>query len=513
MASSPPPSVTATNKDTDEPSKTKDKNIKDTATSKAIENLRLGTLYGSISIGLLISSFAITMPHAQSRRDELQCDSLCFGSMTSTRSALNLIGSALMGRLSDSDTSILARIFSPTTRAGGGRVACLYIGAMATVVGSVIGTYNNSIAGLWMQMIPTALLQQNFSVLKAMLADYHETIEMARTSKNDDGEDGAADKSKPSSATPSRAGSVGKLGMTVGLAFMAGPIMGSTIATTYSRCMQLATVLAILSAVFISWLPPTTTTNKIIDKEEKSASEKSNKKGGLLGFLNVKAARTPSAMYLMVIRVSMALSFHIFNTIWPTSLRNRFQFGPSDHGKFMSFIGLSYALSQGVVAKSVVLYTGNSPSARVRIVSCCCIILGLGRYVAFQTQSLFCVYVTFGFIITALGVINTILTADTSGIAPSNEMGGLYGALEAVESAAGMIGPIVGGSLAYIDPVNAPLLAVVGLYLVIFALVQWGYEKFLLRKLNNIDIVKNGVSGAEHSDKKASTIEKAEKQN
>eukprot|EP00957_Ditylum_brightwellii_P135814 10358633-Ditylum_brightwellii.AAC.1 len=104
----------------------------------------------------------------------------------------------------------------------------------------------------------------------------------------------------------------------------------------------------------------------------------------------------------------------------------------------MSFIGLSYALSQGVVAKSVVSYTGNSPSARVRIVSCCCIILGLGRYVAFQTQT--------------LGVINTILTADTSGIAPSNEMGGLYGALEAVESAAGMIGPIVGGSLAYIDP-------------------------------------------------------------
>jgi hypothetical protein len=42
------------------------------------------------------------------------------------------------------------------------------------------------------------------------------------------------------------------------------------------------------------------------------------------------------------------------------------------------------------------------------------------------------------------------------------------------------VGPILGGSLAYIHPVRAPMAAVVGLYAIVFMLVAWGYEKFVL---------------------------------
>ena len=185
--------------------------------------------------------------------------------------------------------------------------------------------------------------------------------------------------------------------------------------------------------------------------------------------LNVPAARSPAALLFMTIRVSMALAFHIFQTIWTSSLKTRFDFGPSDHGKFMSFIGLTYALSQGFVAKFLLTKFGaKTPKDRVRVVLACCVALGAGRYVAFHTTSLTVVYCMFALIVTALGVVNTVLTADTSHLASSEEIGGVFGILAAVENGAGMLGPILGGSLAYMDPIQAPLLAVVGLYVFVF---------------------------------------------
>ena len=90
-------------------------------------------------------------------------------------------------------------------------------------------------------------------------------------------------------------------------------------------------------------------------------------------------------------------------------------------------------------------------------------------------------YVLFGLIITALGIVNTILTADTSTLASSSDIGGLYGIFEAVESSAGIFGPILGGSLAKISPVTAPLTTVVLLYLFICVLVAFGYERYVIR--------------------------------
>lgn len=422
----------------------------------AEDNLRDGILYGSLSLALLVSAFSLTMPHLQSRRDELQCDSLCLGAMTSARSTLQLIGSALVGRISDSDTSFLAR----TIGGGSGRRACLYGGAIASVIGLIIGGTTNSIRGMWLSMVPGALLQQNFSVLKALFADYHDYIwmEQERMGVEDVG------KGKASAQT----GSVGKLGMSVGLAFMAGPLVGALFVQTYDQANWLAVALTMLSAVAVSKLP-----NVTMDYR-KLQSSSAGSKGSILSFLDIKAARTRPAMFLMTIRICMALAFHIFNTIWTASLKDRFNFGAGDHGKFMSFVGLTYALSQGFVANRVTKAMG--PSGRVWIVFICCLALGAGRYFAFHTNSLPLVYVIFAFIVMALGVVNTILTVDTSKIASSDEIGGLFGVFEAVQSAAGMIGPILGGSLAFVDPVQAPLFAVVGLYLFVSTFVLFGYE-------------------------------------
>jgi len=410
-------------------------------TKKENEALR-GTLYGSLSLALIIAGFSLTMPHLQSRRDALQCDSLCYGSMTSARSALSLVGGFFISRLSDRDTSFVAR----TIGGGSGRKACLYIGTVASIIGLMIGGATFSIAGMYLSMVPGALFQQNFSVLKALLADLHD---------------------EASSSAGARAGAVGKLGMSVGLAFMFGPIMGATLIKTFEHAVALAIVLTALSMVLVAKLPSAT------------KAPANTKKTGILSFLDIKAARTPAAMFLMCIRCCMSLAFHIYMTVWTSSLKERFDFGPKDHGFFMSFIGLTYALAQGVVAKRVVKPLG--PAGRIRVIQLCCIALGLGRYFAFHTQSLPVVYVIFACIITALGILNTILTADTASLASPDEVGGLYGVLESVESVAGICGPIAGGSLALIDPIGAPLAAVVGLYFVVFLLVTFGYDRLIIR--------------------------------
>ena len=436
----------------------------ETSGNKAQEHLRQGTLYGSLSLALLIAGFSLTMPHLQSRRDALQCDSLCYGSMTSARSALSLIGGFLISRLSDSDTSFFAR----TIGRGSGRKACLYIGTIASVVGLIVGGITFSIRGMWLSMIPGALFQQNFNVLKSLLADLHHASDRSKS----------LTRSASSGAAAARAGSVGKLGMSVGLAFMFGPIMGATLIKTFEQAVSFAIVLTVFSMVLVAKLPHATksdvdSTGSVDDKVERSEGR------GILTFLDVKAARTPSAIFLMAVRVCMALAFHIFMTIWTVSLKERFNFGPSDHGKFMSFIGLTYALSQGVIAKRIVKPLG--PTGRVRVIQLCCLALGFGRYIAFHTSSLAAVYVMFCFIITALGVLNTILTGDTATLASPEEVGGLYGVLESVESIAGMVGPVAGGTLALIDPIGAPLVAVVGLYLVVFLLVSCAYKRLILK--------------------------------
>lgn len=218
-------------------------------------NLQLATRYACISIFLLLSAFTLTMPHLQSRRDTLQCDTLCLGSMTSARSTLTLLGSAIMGKLSDSNSK----------RFGSGRIICLYIGSFATLIGFVIGASAFSIRGLWLSMIPGALFQQNFNVFKAMLADYHEEIshfeQLEKETYNTNDTCGVSplgcNKSDSISRNTSseRAGSVGKLGMSVGIAFMAGPLLGATLVKSYECAVILAIVLVCLSTLWISKMP------------------------------------------------------------------------------------------------------------------------------------------------------------------------------------------------------------------------------------------------------------------
>ena len=322
-----------------------------------------GFLYGTLSLGLLVMANAVQMGHFQSRRDALGCDTLCIGSMTSTRSALSLIGSSIIGRWSDYSRR-RGRDDQPggkhsnRRRGTNARKVCLMVGIIASMIDLFISSRATaSITSLWLGMIPSALLQQNYNILKALFGEYHD-------------ED---------ASSADRAGSVGKLGMAVGLAFMAGPLMSSVFLTTYDHTVLFAALCLLLAFGFVTKLPPppraaatyssssssppassSATKEDILLVVEKTGAGNGNKKSVLdspsvpvvpqyLQLLVPAAVRTGPAIIIMCCRICMALAFHVFQTIWQTVLKERFEFGPDDYNRYFGFIGFTFALSQGTL--------------------------------------------------------------------------------------------------------------------------------------------------------------------
>jgi MFS family permease len=80
-------------------------------------------------------------------------------------------------------------------------------------------------------------------------------------------------------------------------------------------------------------------------------------------------------------------------------------------------------------------------------------------------------------VVTVLGVINMVFTANTSKIVEPWDLGGLFGLLAtSMASIAGIAGPVLGGAVARIHPIHGPLSAVLSLYGVVFTMVYGGYE-------------------------------------
>lgn len=441
----------------------------------AQRTLASGTLLSCISILFLICGMSLTFPHMQGQRDKLGCDALCYGTMTSVRGALGLVGTAAIGRLSDKNDSFLARTLGSVGKGGNssGRRACLFLGVIASLIGFVIASTINSLTGLWLSMIPGAFLQHNFDVFKALISEYHNDIDNAPQSDNK-----ATEKmeNEESLFIPSRSASVGKLGMTVGISFMIGPMIAAGVNPSFQAATYMAILCVFASGAIIFALPlPLAFTTKPTSDKSQNHEKCNSSEFTLAKMLKLQTPKTRAAMTLLFIRLNMALAFHIFNTIWPASLKARFQFSPSDHARFMSFIGITYAFSQGFLAKRIIHILGAT--GKIYLIMMCCVVLGVGRFVAFHTESLIVVYASFLFIINALGTLNTLFTADTGSIAPSKEIGGLFGLLQSSESAAGMLGPFLGGMISHYLGKDAPLIAVITIYIYLLFFVLWGYER------------------------------------
>lgn len=280
---------------------------------------------------------------------------------------------------------------------------------------------------------------------------------------------------------------------------MAGPLIATQLVTSYKQALALSAALTSFSAIFIILLPPPldaanapssadVTTSTAASKPSASstataASKPTASQGssisseGLLAFVRMPVLQTRGAQLLMALRLLMAFAFHMWAPVWQVSIRERFDFQPQDHAKFMGVIGLTYAVSQGAVSKPLIRRAGRDPT---KLLLLCVALLGGSRPFALYTSSMYVVYALYIPMVLALGVMNTAISAACSSLADGDQLGGLFGVLESVESVAGMIGPTLGGLAASVHP-ELPLYCVLFSYAMAFCLVSLFFAKHVVR--------------------------------
>jgi MFS family permease len=383
-----------------------------------------------------MAGFTVINPYQQTLRADLGCDAVCLGTMTSASSALGLIGSPLVGALSDQM----------------GRKIALVIGVLASAVGFILVGFATSMPLLWLSVIPGSLLAHNFTIAKALVADL----------------------AKPDE----RAGVMGKLGLAAGIGFMAGPVINPFVTTRMQACM-FATGINLLSLFTILHLPDRAPSaeHAVADKKPARgiASVLTTVWEAIKEVLVLAVAAPAAARVILFLRFGLSMGFHLFYTVIQAILKDKFKFQPADYSNYFAFIGLTYAFSQ-LISRAVINRFGRDQTL---LLIPCLLALGAGRYVTALTDSLYVLYGGLAFTVFALGIVNTSISTTITRIASESNVGGLMGVLDTSEKLAGIVGPAIGGAL-YTYWTFAPVIVVCFGYVVLAGGVYVGFPRYVL---------------------------------
>lgn len=382
-------------------------------------------------IALFVATIGLHFPASffQNQRKLIECDALCYGYYQSFQSGVQVVGAVLIGQFSDHFD----------------RLSALYIGIVASLLSCVIGMSDNSIASLYLAQIPYGL-DHNHATMNALFADYANSNTFSETE---------------------RASALGALGMVAGLAFMFGPVIGAVAFSSYAEAKAGACVMLLIGGGLMYKLPKVAST-----KAATTADITLKSRPGIVhGFLLLFSAQTPGARLLLAMRFCMGLAFSMYKGVFMASLHERFSFSPLQYGLLLGWLGLCYALSQGIIARPCIkLFRCDT-----KLVMCCILVMGLGRTIQMITPSLLGLYVVIFVVVTALGVMYTVMTTACSMIADSHSVGTLFGSMDAAEKLAGLFGPVIGGYLVQKNK-RLPLVADVLIFALLFVLVRFQYR-------------------------------------
>ena len=414
---------------------------------------------GALALFFSLAGTYMSLPFHQIQRDNVGCDVTCYGYMLSIKAASYVVVAIFMGHMSDKY----------------GRHSMLYAGLVGSLVSFCIGLIGDTIL-LFMVAVVPASANQIPAGMKALFSDYCITY-------------GVSDEDRTSF--------MGFLGMAIGLSYTIGPFFGSILFSTYKQAMVGSIAFNILSIALVYTLPPsykkTPPAAYVSDANEPSLTAKVSlitsrvppRSGADHQYTppthpttlsHILPMTTPGARLLLAIRFLMGFAYSLFNTSFNVSLQDRFHFSPFDYGLYMSWVGLSYFISQGWLMKILVQYFEGNYKLLLLLCSVC---LGMGRLVVMETHILFVLYGVMFIVIVSLGVMNTILTTSCTVIAGTGgTIGALFGAMEGVEKIAGLIGPAMGGWL-HKRHHRLPAVAVCVIYMIIFFSILAYYNRYI----------------------------------
>lgn len=248
-------------------------------------------------------------------------------------------------------------------------------------------------------------------------------------------------------APEKRAAGFGLIGAAFGLGFVFGPLMGGVLGDSKINIPFIgpgdvrypyiaAGILTLINVIYGFFILP-----ESLPREHRRGFswKKANPIGALVWMIGHPVVKM-IAITLFVLNVAQ-FGLH---TTWVLSMQNRFAWTPLDTGLSLFAVGITAAVVQGGLARSII------PALGERICLLGGLVLGVFAYAAYglATQG-WMIYTTI--VLASIGgLAGPAAQAMNSKAIPPSEQGLLQGALGSLTSIAGILGPLIGGTAFYL---------------------------------------------------------------
>lgn len=359
-----------------------------------MDRKRLLSIFLIVFIDLL--GFSLILPLQAYYAEAFGADEFTTGLLVASYAAMQFIGAPILGRLSDRY----------------GRRPVLLVSIFGTFVGFVIFGLATSLWMLFLGRILDGLTGGNISVAQAYIADVTDEKNRAR--------------------------GLGMIGAAFGLGFIIGPAAGGLLgeAFGYNVPALIAAGMSLINlALVYFWLPESLT-------EENRAEASKNRRAQFSVQALLAALQRPFVGALLGTRIFFGLAFNMFQTLFSLYTIARFNMPANQTGLLLTFVGVLSVFTQG-------FFVGQM-TRRFRediLIPTAVIVMTLSLFAWAFTPSIEVLIVVL--IPTALsaGMLNVLLSSTLSKAVAPQEIGGMLGLSNGLESLTRTFSPILGSFL------------------------------------------------------------------
>ena len=357
------------------------------------KNKALTSIFLIVFIDLL--GFSLILPLLPYLARTFQASDFQIGLLVAVYAAASLVGSPVLGRLSDRY----------------GRRPMLLISIAGTVAGFLVLGFANTLWMLFLARIIDGVTAGNISIAQAYISD-------VTNEKN-------------------RAKGLGLIGAAFGLGFIIGPAVGGALSQiSYAAPAFVAAGLAALNWLMVAfWLPESLSLEK---RREILLSRRATlSPGGLFA-----ALRRPIVGPLLHTRFFFGLSFSIFQSIFALYALERFNLGAVQTGYILAYVGVLSVFTQGFLIGRL---TGRYSENVLIFAASGLMTVGLLSWALAPSVGVLLV----ALLPTALagGILNTVINSAITKAIPPYEIGGMLGFSASLESLTRVVSPSLGGLL------------------------------------------------------------------
>jgi DHA1 family tetracycline resistance protein-like MFS transporter len=373
---------------------------------------------------LNLLGFGLILPLLPFYADEFGATPTQIGFLVAVYSAFQMIGSPILGQLSDRY----------------GRRPILLISIFGTFASLMLLGFANALWVLFLARILDGLTGGNISVAQAYIADVTDEKNRAR--------------------------GLGLVGAAFGLGFVFGPALASVL-SPYGLAVP-AFFAAALSLInwftVLIWLPESLT------EEEKGKRSGKSTDLHLQNYLS--AFKHPQAGPLLVTRLVVGLAFNTFQAIFALYAMIRFDFNPQQTGYLLAYVGVLIVLVQGGVISPLTKRFHENHLLLTSMVLTFVALLGWALTPNIPILLAVMVPMALG-----AGIFNTVINSALSKAVYPEEVGEILGLGSSLESLTRVISPSASGYL--LGQFGAAVPGIIGA-LIIGSIIPYTWQRLIV---------------------------------